>query len=129
MHSPSIRVQLAVVDPMVDEEHLEELASSLRAILLDADVADVEPVHRGEMPAGAKAGEVAVIGMLLVTLAQSAEAFTTVVHAVRNWLATNPSRSVKLQVDGNVIELTNATSAEQRRLIDLFIERSTGEGR
>ena len=51
---------------------------------IDADVADVQPLHRGEAPAGAKAGEVAVIGTSSVALAQSAEAFTSVVHAVRN---------------------------------------------
>jgi hypothetical protein len=126
MGSHSIQMQLALVDPRVDHEYLDELASSLRSMLLDADVADVQPLHRGEAPAGAKAGEVAVIGTLLVTLAQSAEAFTSVVHAVRNWLAGHPSRRVKLQVGGNVIELTGATSAEQRRLVDLFIEHSTG---
>jgi hypothetical protein len=122
-------MQLAVVDPRVDQEYLDELASSLRAMLLDADVVDVRPLQGSEAPAGAKAGEVAVIGTLLVTLAQSTEAFTTVVHAVRNWLAGHPSRIVKLQVDGNVIELTGATSVEQRRLIDLFIERSSGKRR
>jgi hypothetical protein len=129
MRSPNTQLQLAVIDPRLDEEHLEELTSSLRTILLDADVANVELLHRGEVPAGAKAGEVAVIGMLLITLAQSTEAFTTVVHAVRNWVAGDPSRSVKLQVDGDVIELTGVTSAEQRRLTDLFIERNTGKRR
>jgi hypothetical protein len=129
MGSHSIQMQLALVDPRVDLEYLDELASSLRTMLLDADVADVQPLHHGEAPAGAKAGEVAVIGTLLVTLAQSAEALTSVVHAVRNWLAGYPSRTVKLQVDGNVIELTGATSAEQQRLVDLFIEQSTGRRR
>jgi hypothetical protein len=54
-----------------------------------------------------------------------------VVLAVRNWLARGQGvrRTVRLEIGGEVLELSEATAAEQQRLVDLFVSRhAAGEG-
>jgi hypothetical protein len=50
-----------------------------------------------------------------------------VVSAVRDWLrrADEPSRTVRLELDGDVLELSQASMADQDRLVELFISRHT----
>jgi hypothetical protein len=69
--------------------------------------------------------ELAALGALAVTFAQS-QLLGPVVAAVRAWLAGAPQRSIKLELDGDVLELTGVSSKEQRRLTDEWLRRHTG---
>jgi HSP20 family molecular chaperone IbpA len=66
--------------------------------------------------------ELAALGALVVTVTQS-ELFGPVVAVVRAWLAGSPQRSIKLELDGDVLELTAVSSREQRRLTDEWLRR------
>lgn len=118
-----VRVELA--EDGADAERLEEVTGFLRRELLQLDVADVAAVPAGEPPPGSRAFDVLAIGALLVTLGKSAEGLRSVVDAVRHWLTRGGGvrRTVKLEIGGDVLELSEASTADQQRLIDVFVSR------
>jgi hypothetical protein len=119
-------VQLAVVlDAGGDasEEEVDRLTGRLRDELLALDVDEVRRAPAGEAPEGARAIDPATIGHLLVSLATAPATLRAVVGTVRAWLARSAARSVKLELDGDVIEVTGLSSADQQRLVELWIER------
>jgi hypothetical protein len=118
-----LRVQLSEED--ADAERLDELTSSLRQELLQLDVEDVTALRAGEPPPGARGLDVAAVGALLVGLGSSADGLRAVISAIKGWLTRGwgGHRSVRLEIDGDVLELTEASAADQDRLIGLFIGR------
>jgi hypothetical protein len=111
--------------PDTDPEEIAEATLRLRRELLDLDVEAVELPSAGEPPPGTRAVELAALGALVVTVAQS-KLLAGVVTAVRAWLGGSPQRSIKLELDGDVLELTGVSSKEQRRLTDEWLRRHTG---
>ena len=124
-----VRVQLS--EEGADAERLDALTGSLRHELLQLDVRDVTAVRAGEPPPGARGLDAAVAGALLVDVGSAAEGLGAVIAAIRAWL-TRPARAgrlVRLEIDGDALELSDATVADQDRLIGLFIDRhATGAG-
>ena len=118
-----LRVQLSEED--ADAERLDELTSSLRQELLQLDVEDVTALRAGEPPPGARGLELAAVGSLLVGLGSSTDALRAVISAIRGWLSRGwgAHRSVKLEIDGDVLELSEASATDQDRLIGLFVAR------
>jgi hypothetical protein len=125
-----LRLQLS--EDGADVERLDALTRFLRQQLLQLDVQDVTALRTGEPPPGARALDVAAVGGLLVSLSSSAGGLRAVVAAVRNWLphGEGTRRTVRLEIGGDVLELSEATAAEQDRLIDLFVGRhAVGDGK
>jgi hypothetical protein len=93
--------------------------------LLQLDVQDVTPLQAGEPPPGSRGFDVAAVGGLLVSLSSSAQGLRAVVSAVRQWLARGEGtrRTVRLEIGGDALELSEATAADQQRLVDLFVRR------
>ena len=116
----SLRVGLA---DDADAAALDEATARLRRDLLELDVDNVERATGAAAPPGTKAVETILIGTLLVTLAKNAGTIGEVVKAVQSWLGDRPGRTVKLELDGDAIELSNASSEDQKRLLDLWIEQ------
>ena len=118
-------VRLELAEDGADAERLEEVTGFLRRELLQLDVADVAAVPAGEPPPGSRAFDVLAIGALLVTLGKSAEGLRSVVDAVRHWLTRSGGvrRTVKLEIGGDVLELSEVSTADQQRLIDVFVSR------
>lgn len=114
-----IQVELG---PDADAEEISEATLQLRRELLDLDVEAVELPRAGDPPPGTRAVELAALGALVVTVAQS-PLLGPVVAAVRSWLAGSPQRSIKLELDGDALELTGLSSNEQRRLVDEWLRR------
>lgn len=110
-----------------DAERLDGLTRFLRQELLQIDVADVTALRAGELPPGARALDVAVVGGLVVTLGRSVEALQVVVSAIRRWLARGDGvrRSVRLEIGEDVLELSEASAADQERLVEFFLSRHT----
>ena len=65
------------------------------------------------------------LGALVVNIADS-QLLAAVVGAVRSWLAGSFRRSIKLELGGDVLELTGVSSREQRRLTDEWLARHAG---
>lgn len=126
MTSALTGLTLHVTDEQADPEELEELTGRLRRELLDLDVEAVDRVRAGTPPPGTRAVDVAAAGALVVTVAQS-PVIVAIVAAVRTWLTGSSRRSVKIAIGGDVIELVGQSTAEQRRLIDEWLARRSGE--
>jgi hypothetical protein len=118
-------LSLLLAEEGADAERLEELAGFLRGELLQFEVEDVAALPAGAPPPGARSFDVAAVGGLLVTLCHSAESLRVVVSAIRGWLGRGGGtrRTVRLELDGDVLELSAATARDQDRLIEVFIAR------
>ncbi|MGH3695949.1 MAG: hypothetical protein ACRDRX_18480 [Pseudonocardiaceae bacterium] len=116
-----VRVQLCEVG--ADAERLGTLTGFLRTELLQLDVQDVTAWRAGDAPPGTRALDVAAVGGLLISLGQSAAGLAAVVSTIRTWLARGDGvrRSVRVEIDGDVLELSEASAADQDRLIELFV--------
>jgi hypothetical protein len=120
----TLGIQLAI-GPEQDAEQVAEATLRLRRELLDLDVEAVELPSAGEPPPGSRAVELAALGALLVTMGKS-QLLGSVVSAVRSWLAGSAQpRSIKLELDGDTLELSGVSSKEQRRLTDEWLARHT----
>jgi len=106
-----------------DDEAIAESALALGQELAELDVDEVRPVAAGEAPEGAKGIELLALGGLLIKLAQSAQVLRQVVDAVRDWVGRTGARSVKLTLDGDVLEVTGASGADMKKLIDAWVQR------
>jgi len=121
----AIEVQIS---PDSDDEQLASLTSRLRAELLDLEVEAVEPETAGQAPADAKGFGLLAIGGLIVRFALRPDALHAIASGVRSWANRQHGCSVKLTLDGDSCEVTGQPSAEQARLIELWIARHAGPG-
>jgi hypothetical protein len=108
-----------------DAEELAELAVDLREQLLELDIERADPVTAGQAPLGMRAGEIFVAGALTVLLALSQKLLTALTETVQSWVSRSGGRSVKLELDGDVLEVTGITRRDQRELIQTWIDRHT----
>jgi hypothetical protein len=119
-------LRVLVSEEGADAERVCELAGYLRAELLQLDVANVSAVQGAGPPPGARGGsDVAAAGGLLVAFGQAAEGLRSVIAAIQDWLSRgrDPGRVVRLELAGDVLELSHASEADQERLIELFVSR------
>ncbi|KZB81435.1 hypothetical protein [Amycolatopsis regifaucium] len=122
----AVRVQLG--EDGADAERVDQLTGYLRGELLERGVAEVKALPAGPAPPGSRGFDVATVGGLLVTLGQSAGGLRTIVATVREWLSRGGrvKRTVRLEIDGDVLELSEANSTDQDKLVDLFVSRHSG---
>ena len=124
-------MRLHLSEEGADAERLAVLTGYLRAELLRLDVVEeVSALPAGEPPPGARVFGVVTVGALLIALGQSAEGLRSVVSVIRDWLrrGEGTGRAVRLELGGDALELSQASAADQERLIELFIRRhATGE--
>jgi hypothetical protein len=116
-----IQVELG---PDADDEEVAEATLQLRRELLDLDVDSVDLPTAGQPPPGTRGVELAALGALLVRVTQS-QLLAPVLAAVRSWLGGSPQRSIKLELEGDTLELTGISSTEQGRLVDEWLQRHT----
>ena len=121
MPEPAIGLRLEVgLEPDADAAELAQATSQLREELLELDV---DRVDRPTEPAppGTRGLEVAALGTLLVGAGRGA--IGPVMAALQSWVARRSSRSVKITIEGDSLELTNASREDQRRLVESFLAR------
>jgi hypothetical protein len=119
--SGELRVELVVDD--ADTAELDRLTANLRGELLQLDVDDVTRLREGPPPPGARAVELVALASLVVAVGQIAGALSSVVHAVQGWVSHKPDRKIRLEMDGDVLELSSATTDQQQKLIDEWLAR------
>jgi hypothetical protein len=112
-------------DSEADFEELAGLAVDLREQLLELDIECADPVIAGQAPPGTRAGEIVVAGALTVMLALSKKLLTALTETVQSWVSLGGGRSVKLEIDGDVLEVTGVSRRDQRALIHAWIDRHT----
>ena len=115
------QILLGVAEAESDDRDKEQLALQLRRELLDLDVESVEPLT-AEAPDGARSGLGVVAGTLVATL--SSGPVSAVVVAVIGWLRRSPAdRNVRIEIDGDVIEVHNVDLESQTKMIEAFLSR------
>jgi len=108
-----------------DTEAVAEAIRQLRRELLELDVDSVDLPRSADPPPGSRAVDVTALGALVVTIAQT-PLLGAVVDTVRSWLARSRHGTIKLELNGDVLELTGISSDEQRRLTDEWLRRHQG---
>ena len=118
-------LRLLLEEDGADAERVDALTGHLRRELAQLDVERVTPLSAGEAPAGTRGLDAVTIGGLMVALGQSATALAAVITAIRGWLSRSPgpARTVRLELGGDVLELSQASASDQDRLIELFVQR------
>lgn len=117
-------VEVTLSERGADAARVDVLHRQFREELRQVDDVDVhapaietlEPGSRGLDPATVSALAVAVVG---------SGGLTGLVASVRAWLGRghDEPRSVRLAIGGDVIELSGASTAEQERLLEVFLAR------
>ena len=118
-------VVLAIDEQGSDDQRLEELALQLRQELLQLDaVQSVEPLTGGEAPEGTRSALALVAGSLVAGLASGK--VQAVVGLVVDWLRrAGGQRTVRVEIDGDVLELQGVSSEVQTKLVDDWLNRHT----
>ena len=115
------QILLGVAEDASDDLRNEELALQLRRELLDLDVESVEPLS-ADAPEGTRSGLATVAGTLVASLGSSN--IPALVVAVLRWIRRSPTdRSVRIEIDGDVIDAHNVDSEAQAKLIEAFLAR------
>jgi hypothetical protein len=108
-------------------EEIEQLTEQLRLELLELDVDAVRRPSAGEAPPGAKSVGMAAIGALVVEITHSSTMLAAVIGVVQSWLGNRKGRSIKLELEGDSIEVSGISAGDQRELIAAFIARHSTE--
>ena len=119
--SGELKVELAVDD--ADPAELDRLTANLRRELLQLDVNNVTRLREGPPPPGARAVELVALASLVVAVGDIAGALSSVVHSVQSWIGHKPDRKVRIEMNGDVLELSGATAEQQQRLVDDWLAR------
>jgi hypothetical protein len=124
LDAESAHLELSVdAGPGVDGAELDRLARSLRQDLLELELDGVELAAAGAPPEGSRAVEALAVGALIVRLARSSEALVSLLRTIRGWLGPGTDRRVRIELDGDVLELSAVSDDERERLVDAWIAR------
>jgi hypothetical protein len=117
-------VQVWLGEPGADEARLDLLHRQLRTQLDQVTSLVVRPGDPTPVPDGARGLDPATVSTLAVAVLGSG-GLTALLAAVREWLdrGHDEPRTVRLEIAGDVLELTGAGEEEQHELVDLFLAR------
>jgi hypothetical protein len=124
----AMNVMLAMtLHPELDAEAGERLTRQLRAEIDALDIEWVRPAPAGGAPEGAKGADAVTAGAVVVALTASGGVFTALVETLRDWLGRQSAQHrISVTIDGDTIELEQASAAERRDLVDAYIRRHAG---
>ena len=112
------------IDAGVDSDDQEriELSRRLRRELLS--LTEVESVDAVPTPAAPRSKAAAIDWQtLIVTLVASGGVLTTLIGTVQSWLTRQEKASVTLEIGGDKLVITGASSEAQQRLVNDWIRR------
>jgi hypothetical protein len=108
-----------VPEPDADAQDQDEL----RAEVAEQEFTVVPDPAAPAAPGGAKAADPVTVGSLVIALAASGGVLTSLVGLLQAWLLRSSARTLVVEIDGDRLELTGATSQERRRLTDAWLSR------
>jgi len=124
---PELAIEL-LADPDTDAEELAQLTDRLRTELLGLDVDAVYAASKAEAPDSSKGIDLLAAGALVVQFVLRADVLQSIIDGLRSWLGRQHARCIKLTLDGDSLELAKASTAEQDRLVELWVMRHGGAG-
>ncbi|WP_462202649.1 effector-associated constant component EACC1 [Frankia sp. CcWB3] len=111
-------------DPELDVEAGDRLTRRLRAEIGELDVESVGLAAGGSVPEGAEVADPVTVGAIVVALGTSGGVLPALVDTVRDWLARQRrAHRVSMTIDGDSIEVEQASTEQQRALVDAFVRR------
>ena len=123
-----LKVVLAVSSgPDSDDEEVERSTRQLRTELIELDV-DSVALARSEMPVpeGTKAADPVTVGAIIVALSAANGVLTSLVGLLEDWLGRHSAdHKITVIIDGDTLELDDATTTQQMALVTHFLERHT----
>ena len=122
-------VHLTLAESGSDQTRLDQLSRMLRDELGHLDGADVRSGPSVPAPPGARGVDASTVSTLAIALIGTG-GLPAVITAVRAWLdrGHEAPRSIRMEVDGDVLELSGATASEHDELVSLFLSRHAGTG-
>jgi hypothetical protein len=117
------KIKLFIDSQESDDERLLELTTNLHEELEQLDVETIRTPTQSSLQEGAKSGDVVTWGQLLLTLAASGGVLTSVIATLKAWLLRQTKCSIKVEMDGDVLEIKGVDSEDQRRIIDQWLAR------
>jgi len=107
-----------------DAARVDTLHRQFREELRQVDDLDVRVPVMGDLEPGTRGLDPATVSALAVAVVGSG-GLTGLIASVRAWLGRSHDdrRSVRLEIGGDVIELSGASTAEQERLLSVFLAR------
>ena len=105
-----------------DPSELAREVLNLRSELLALDIDSVDAPAAGPAPPGSKGSVAEVAGTLLLTMQQSVPLISALVGALHDWISRDAARSVKIELDGQSIDVAGITADQQERLIQAFLD-------
>ena len=117
-------VEVTLSERGADAARLDVLHRRFLAELRQVDDVDARVTAPAAAERGTRGFDAATLNALAVTLLGSG-GLTALVASVRGWLGRghDEPRSVRLEIGGDVIELSGATTDEQERLLSVFLAR------
>lgn len=123
-----VRVVLRT-EPATDGEARERLLRGLRRELAELEIEGMRSVLDGSAPTGAKAADPVTIGAIVVAMSASGGVLPAVVATIRDWLGRHADRHrIAVTIDGDTIELANASTEQRQELVEAFVRRHTTGG-
>ncbi len=92
--STELFISLSIEDG--DQEELQELTSQLQSEIEQLHIDTIEKVSAGNLPEGAKSGDWAEIGQMIVTLAPVI--IPPLFDLLKSWINRQPSVPVKIKI-------------------------------
>jgi hypothetical protein len=123
-------VLVSLSEQGADDERLDLLTRQVGAELRQLEVRDVRPAPAdAQPPPGSRGLDAASVGQLLVALLGT-QGLAAVISSVRGWLgrADAAPRTVHVEIEGDVLELSGASTEEQDRLVEMFLSRHSERG-
>jgi Effector Associated Constant Component 1 len=106
-------------DGNVDDGVVASLFDELRELIPSADVSR----KRAAVPKSAKSGVAFSICQLIVAASASGGVLATLVSAIQAWVLRQHGHSISIELDGDKLEIHGASSSEQARLINTWVEK------
>lgn len=108
------------------DDEIEAAAATvrLRDALRELDRAvSIEQLAGAPPPDGARSGPVVELGTLLAIVSAHPEIVTTVLTHIGDWVTRRGRGQVEVVVGEQRLVIERATPAEQRKIVDAFVER------
>jgi hypothetical protein len=113
------RITLAAGDRHDTDQATQKLLKELHEL---REVVAVEQATVAGTAEGARSAEAIAVGTMLLTLAATPEVIGGVLTYLSEWLRRPGNRgSIRFRVGDHEIELTDATPAERKKIIDAFV--------
>ncbi len=118
-----MKLKLSIDSLDSDNEDLQELTILLRDELGNLEIEKIVSPSDVSQPNGTKSPDAISWGQLLITLAASGGVLTTLISAINAWVLRQSDCMIKMELDGDTIELNGIDSKVQKKLIDDFLAR------